>query len=97
MTSDNENDDEEYEEPQNTQITDTRRQRRFTIQEKASIIRTVEPLMEQHGMSRHEACTNLNISYDMVHWAWKKKWMVGLKLRKTTSEQSAFIKEKILA
>ena len=50
MASDNENDDEEYEEPQNTQITDKRRHWRFTIQEKASIIRTVESLMEQHGM-----------------------------------------------
>ena len=75
MTSDNENDDEEYEEPQHTQSTqirDKRKQRRFTIQEKASIIRTVERLMEQHGMSRREACADLNISSGM-HWAWKKQ------------------------
>ena len=96
MTSDNENDDEEHEEPQNTQITDKRRQRRFTIQEIASIIWTVlEHLMEQHGMSCREACTNLNISYGM-HWALKKKRMVGLKLRRTTSERNAFIKERFL-
>ena len=47
--------------------------RRFTIQEKAAIIRTVERLMQQHGMTRHEAwCEDLNITSGM-HWAWKQK------------------------
>jgi hypothetical protein len=42
-----------------------------TIQEKASIIRTVTHLMERHGMTCSEACEDLNITSGM-HWAWKK-------------------------
>ena len=55
--------------------------RRFTIQEKASIIRTVERLMQQHGMTRREACEDLNISSGM-HWAWKQKLDAMLEAKK---------------
>ncbi|KAI2490353.1 DNA binding protein [Fragilaria crotonensis] len=55
--------------------------RRFTIQEKAAIIRTVERLMQQHGMTRREACEDLNITSGM-HWAWKQKIDAMLETKK---------------
>jgi hypothetical protein len=55
--------------------------RRYTIQEIASIIRTVEHLMQQHGMTHHEACEDLNISSGM-HWAWKQKLDAMLQAKK---------------
>ena len=70
MTLDNEDEDDDGE-PINKEACRKGR-RRFTIQEKAAIIRTVERLMQQHGMTRREACEDLNISSGM-HWAWKQK------------------------
>ena len=68
MPSDNEGDNGE---PANKEAC-RRGRKRFTIQEKAAIIWTVERLMQQHGMTRREACEDLNISSGM-HWAWKQK------------------------
>ncbi|KAI2489412.1 Pogo transposable element with KRAB domain [Fragilaria crotonensis] len=67
MASDNEDDNVE---PMNGEAR-KKGQRRFTIQEKASIILTVARLMEQHGMTLREACEDLNINSGM-HWAWTK-------------------------
>ena len=59
MISDNEDDDGE---PTTKEASCKEKRRRFTIQEKASLIRTVERLIEQHGMTRREACEDLNIT-----------------------------------
>ena len=77
MTSDDKGDNGE---PANKEACRKGR-RRFTIQEKAAIIWTVERLMQQHGMTRHEACEDLNISSGM-HWAWKKKLDATLQAKK---------------
>jgi hypothetical protein len=71
MTLDDEDEDEDDDgEPINKEAC-RKGQRRFTIQEKAAIIQTVERLMQQHGMTRRKACEYLNISSGM-HWAWKQ-------------------------
>jgi hypothetical protein len=77
MTSDDEGDNGE---PANKEACRNGR-RRFKIQEKAAIIRTVEHLMQQHGMTRREACEDLNISSGM-HWAWKQKLDAMLEAKK---------------
>ncbi|KAI2504168.1 hypothetical protein MHU86_10282 [Fragilaria crotonensis] len=77
MASDNEDDNVE---PMNREARKKGR-RRFTIQEKASIIRTVARLMEQHGMTRREACEDLNINPGM-HWAWTKSIDAMLEVKK---------------
>jgi hypothetical protein len=77
MTSDNEDDNAE---PMNREA-QRKGRRRFTIQEKASIIRTVGRLMEQHGMTRREACEDLNINPGM-HWAWTKSIDAMLEVKK---------------
>ena len=66
-----------------------KRWRRFTIQEKAAIIRTVERLMQQHGMMCCKACEDLNVTSGM-HWAWKQKIDAMLEAKSiTTSRQNA--------
>jgi hypothetical protein len=57
MTSDNKGDNGE---PADKEACRKGR-RRFTFQEKAAIIRTVERLMKQHGRTRREACGDLNM------------------------------------
>jgi hypothetical protein len=68
MTSDSDGD---FGEPINKEAC-RRGRRRFTIQEKASILRTLECLMQQHFMTCCKACEDLNMTSDM-HWAWKQK------------------------
>ena len=65
MTLDNEDEDDDGELINKEACRKGRR--RFTIQEKAAIIRTVERLMQQHGMTRREACEDLNISSCIGH------------------------------
>ena len=79
VTSDNEGDNEE---PANIEAC-RRGQRRFTIQEKAAIIRTAERLMQQHGMTRYKVCEDLNITTGM-HWAWKQKLDAMLEAKKNS-------------
>jgi hypothetical protein len=71
MTSGNRDDGDGVGEPTNNADVQRRRQKRYTIQEKASIIWSVALLMERHGMTRSEACEDINITSGM-HWAWKK-------------------------
>ena len=78
MTSDDEGDNGE---PANKKACGKGR-RRLTIQEKAAIIRTEERLMQQHGMTRREACEDLNISSNMHWWAWKQKMDTMLEAKK---------------
>jgi hypothetical protein len=69
--------------------------RRFTIQKKAAIIRTMERLMQQHGMTRREAREDLNISSGM-HWAWKQKMDAMLEAKKNNIKANAFIVENFI-
>ncbi len=79
MISDNEDDDGE---PTTKEASCKEKQRRFTIQEKAFLICTVECLIdEQHGMTRRKACEDLNITSGM-HWAWKKNIGAMLEAKK---------------
>jgi transposase len=48
-----------------------KRRKRYSIQEKSSILRTVARLMERHGMTCSEACEDVNIS-PKLHARWKK-------------------------
>ena len=68
--------------------------RRLTIQEKAAIIRTVERLMQQHGLTRHEACEDLNITSGM-HWAWKQKMDAMLKAKKNNIKAKCIHRGKV--
>jgi hypothetical protein len=78
MTSDNKDDGCGGGVPTNNADVQRRRQKRYTIQEKASIIRSVALLMEQHGMTCSEACEDLNITSGM-HWVWKKSHNIKAK------------------
>ena len=82
MTSDNEDDNISHDgdnggddvshggdEP--TNYAKKKRRKRYSIQEKSSILRTVARLMEQHGMTCSEACEDINIS-PKLHARWKK-------------------------
>ncbi len=81
MTSDNKGDNGE---PADKEACRKGR-RRFTFQEKAAIIRTVERLMKQHGRTRREACGDLNITSG-THWAWKQKMDAMLKAKKNNTK-----------
>jgi hypothetical protein len=89
MPSDNEGDNDE---PANKEACRKGR-RRFTIQDKAAIIRTVERLMQQHGMTRHEACEDINISSGM-HWEWKQKLDAMLQAKKSNIKAKCFHRGK---
>jgi hypothetical protein len=91
MTSDNKDDDDGGGEPTNNADAYRCRQKRYTIQEKTSIIQTVARLMERHGMTCSEACEDLNFTSGM-HWAWKK---LIEQQRRTISRQYAFTVEGI--
>ncbi|KAI2514125.1 Pogo transposable element with KRAB domain [Fragilaria crotonensis] len=55
--------------------------RRFSIQQKMGIIRTVSRLMEQEGMTRCEACRSVNI-HPTMHLLWTKQADTMMELKK---------------
>ena len=48
------------------------RRRRFSVQQKINLIRTVARLMQQEGMCRVEACRDVNI-HPSMHISWIKQ------------------------
>jgi transposase-like protein len=72
--SDDDEDDEDDEEGEDDEVPTSgagrRTRKRYSIQEKASIIRTVDRMMQRHGMTRNEACWDLHINPKLVY-----KWM----------------------
>ena len=58
--------------PNNPPTLEKRRRRRFSVQQKMGIIRTVARLMAQEGMTRCEACRDLNI-HPTMHLLWSKQ------------------------
>jgi hypothetical protein len=55
--------------------------RRFSIQQKMGIIRTMAHLMEQEGMTRCEACRSVNI-HPTMHLLWTKQADTMMELKK---------------
>ena len=80
MNSDSDEDGNNGEAIDSEEAPSKKRRRRFTIQEKASLIRTVERLMAQHGMTRREACEDLNINSGM-HWRWAREFNTMLEAK----------------
>lgn len=69
----------------NEEDTSSGKRRRFSIQEKVSIVRTVRRLMQNDGMSRREACVDVNIHHTM-HSAWMRQLKAMMDTRNIKSK-----------
>ncbi|KAI2512380.1 hypothetical protein MHU86_2042 [Fragilaria crotonensis] len=67
--------------PSNVPPASVKTRRRFSIQQKMGIIRTVARLMEQEGMTCCEACRSVNI-HPTMHLLWTKQADTMMELKK---------------